>query len=147
VSHADGDPHHLVRFVRAQTHAYAQALAEIKGGRQQSHWMWYIFPQFDGLGISSTSRQYAVKSVQEAGAYLAHPVLGPRLAACAEAVLRLDGLSSAAIFGSPDDMKLRSCATLFAFVSPDHSVFHRIIDKYFHGKPDDRTLRLIQAGR
>jgi uncharacterized protein (DUF1810 family) len=106
--------------------------------------MWYIFPQFDGLGISSTSKYYSVKSVAEAEAYLAHPVLGPRLVECAETVLRVHGLSAVDIFGSPDDMKLRSCATLFAFVSPEGSVFHRLIDKYFLGEQDDRTLRLIR---
>jgi uncharacterized protein (DUF1810 family) len=104
--------------------------------------MWYVFPQFDGLGFSWTSRQYAIKSVAEAEAYLAHPVLGPRLVECAEAALGVVDRTAAEIFGSPDDMKLRSCATLFASVSPEGSVFHRILDRYFHGEPDGRTLRL-----
>ena len=138
-----GDPYNLGRFVEAQEEDYEQALSEIGSGRKRSHWMWYMFPQFEGLGISWTSRRYSVKSVAEAEAYLAHPVLGPRLVECAEAALRIEGLSAIEIFGSPDDMKLRSCATLFACVSSEGSVFHRMIDKYFHGERDDRTLQLI----
>jgi uncharacterized protein (DUF1810 family) len=107
--------------------------------------MWYVFPQFDGLGFSPTSRRYAIKSVAEAQAYLAHPVLGPRLTECAEAALRVEGRSALEVFGSPDDMKLRSCATLFAHVSPAGSVFERLLSKYFDGERDDRTLRLIGA--
>ena len=117
-----GDPHDLGRFVEAQRDDYEQALAEIRGGRKRSHWMWYIFPQYDGLGSSSTSRRYAIKSVAEAEAYLRHPVLGPRLVDCAEAVVGVEGRSAHDIFGSPDDLKLRSSATLFACVSPPGSV-------------------------
>src|SRR5262245_11158142 len=124
------DPHNLLRFVRAQTGDYEQALAEIRAGTKRSHWMWYVFPQFEGLGSSSTARHYAVKSREEAAAYLAHPILGPRLMECAEAVLQIKDRSALEIFGSPDDMKLRSSATLFAQVSPEGSVFQRIIDKY-----------------
>jgi uncharacterized protein (DUF1810 family) len=97
--------------------------------------MWYVFPQFEGLGISATSRRYAVKSVSEARAFLAHPVLGPRLLECAEAVLDVDGRTAMEIFGDPDNMKLQSCATLFASLSPADSVFHRLIEKYFKGRP------------
>jgi uncharacterized protein (DUF1810 family) len=140
------DPHHLQRFVLAQEHDYDEALAEIRRGRKRSHWMWYVFPQFEGLGSSETSRRYAIKSLAEAAAYLAHAVLGPRLIECTEAVLALDGLSASEIFGSPDDMKLRSCATLFAHVSAGGSVFHRLLDQYFQGDPDDRTLQLIAQG-
>jgi uncharacterized protein (DUF1810 family) len=140
-----GDSYDLGRFVRAQQDDYEQALAEIRSGRKQSHWMWYIFPQVEGLGISSTSRLYAIKSLAEAAAYLAHPVLGPRLRACAEAALQVDGLSAFEIFGSPDDMKLRSSATLFASVSPEGSVFHRILEKFFDGERDGRTLSLLRA--
>jgi len=136
-------PHDLARFVRAQEGDYARALAEIRGGRKRTHWMWYVFPQFDGLGVSPTSRHYSVKSVEEAHAYLQHPVLGPRLVECAELLLAIDGASALDILGSPDDMKLRSCATLFAHVSPGRSVFHRVIDKYFGGQPDWRTLALM----
>jgi uncharacterized protein (DUF1810 family) len=141
----DGDPHDLGRFVRAQEGDCERALAEIRAGRKQSHWMWYIFPQFDGLGFSPTSRHYAIKSLAEARAYLAHPVLGPRLAECAEAALGVEGRSALEVFGSPDDLKLRSCATLFAHVSPAGSVFERLLDRYFNGERDDRTLRLIGA--
>ncbi|MCU1382777.1 MAG: hypothetical protein JWL71_1474 [Acidobacteria bacterium] len=137
------DPYDLERFVRAQEDDYEVALSEIRRGRKQSHWMWYIFPQFEGLGISATSKRYAVKSVAEARAFLAHPVLGPRLLQCADAVVRLDRLSAVDIFGDPDNVKLQSCATLFASVSPAGSVFHRLIDKYFDGQLDARTLRLI----
>jgi uncharacterized protein (DUF1810 family) len=141
------DPYNLGRFVQAQEKDYEQALSEIRRGRKRSHWMWYIFPQFEGLGGSWASKLYSVKSVAEARAYLAHPVLGPRLVECAEAALRVEGLSAVEIFGSPDDMKLRSCATLFGFASSEGSVFHRVIDKYFHGQRDDRTLALIGMAR
>ena len=141
------DPHDLGRFVESQEGDYEQALAEIRGGRKRSHWMWYIFPQYDGLGFSPTSRRYAIKSLAEAEAYLRHPVLGPRLVACAEAALAVEGRSASEIFDSPDDMKLRSCATLFARVSPAGSVFERLLDKYFRGQPDEKTLRLIGAAR
>ncbi len=106
-----GDPHNLNRFVEAQEVNYEQALAEVKSGRKQSHWMWYVFPQFDGLGFTSTSQRYSIKSVAEANAYLSHPTLGPRLIAIATAALSVEGRSADEIFGSPDDMKLKSCAT------------------------------------
>ena len=137
------DPHDLARFVRAQEHDYEQAMSEIRSGRKRSHWMWYTFPQLDGLGFSSTSRQYAIKSLAEADAYLRHPVLGPRLLESCQAALGLEGRSALAVFGSPDDMKLRSCATLFARVSPADSVFQRILDRYFGGEPDNKTLALL----
>jgi uncharacterized protein (DUF1810 family) len=105
--------------------------------------MWFVFPQIDGLGFSATTQHFAIKSLDEARAYLAHPVLGPRLSECAEAVLAVTARSATEIFGSPDDMKLRSCATLFAAVSPAGSPFHRIIDRYFDGRPDPRTLALF----
>ena len=137
------DPCDLERFVRAQEDDFEQALAEIKAGWKRSHWMWYIFPQIDGLAFSSTSKYYAIKSIEEARAYLAHPVLGPRLRACAETVLAVEGLSASEIFGSPDDLKLRSCATLFACVMPPGSVFERILVKYYGGVRDWKTLRLL----
>jgi uncharacterized protein (DUF1810 family) len=108
--------------------------------------MWYIFPQFAGLGTSPTARRYAIRSIEDAEAYLRHPVLGARLMECAQATLDVDGRSALEIFGSPDDLKLRSCATLFAAVSTPGSVFDRLIDKYFRGEPDERTLRLIGRG-
>ena len=141
------DPYNLTRFVQAQEADYDQALTEIRAGAKRSHWMWYVFPQFVGLGSSPTSRNYAIKSREEAEAYLAHPILGPRLIECAEAALQIEGHSAVQIFGSPDDMKLRSSATLFAAVSSGGSVFHRLIDKYFDGKQDVRTLELISQAR
>jgi len=137
-----GDPYDLRRFVDAQADAFERALAELQRGQKRTHWMWYIFPQFDGLGFSSTSTRYSIKSIAEAKAYLCHPVLGPRLMECAEAVVRIEGRSAFEIFGSPDDVKLRSCATLFACVSPVGSVFDRLLGKYFHGERDGKTLRL-----
>jgi uncharacterized protein (DUF1810 family) len=142
-----GDPHNLNRFVQAQESDYEQALSEIRSGRKQSHWMWYIFPQFEGLGFSSTSRRYAIKSTAEARAYLSHPILGPRLLECVEAALRVEGRPAYEIFGSPDDMKLKSCATLFASVSPAGSVFDRLLDKYYQGERDDKTLGLLGIAR
>jgi uncharacterized protein (DUF1810 family) len=139
------DPYDLMRFVEAQQSDYERALAEIQGGHKRSHWMWYIFPQFAGLGMSSMSQQYAIKSVAEARAYLDHPLLGLRLRECAEAVVRVDGRSALAIFGSPDDIKLQSCATLFATVLPAESVFERLLVKYFDGKPDAKTLALLDV--
>jgi uncharacterized protein (DUF1810 family) len=113
------DPHDLNRFVQAQAGVYEQALAEVRAGRKRSHWMWFVFPQVDGLGSSSMARRYAIRSRAEAEAYLAHPVLGPRLVECAEAAAAVPGPASALdVFGSPDDLKLRSSATLFACVSP-----------------------------
>lgn len=141
-----GDPHNLKRFEDAQADDYDQALAEIKAGRKRSHWMWYVFPQVDGLGSSSMAKQYAIKSIDEARAYLDHPVLGPRLREIARAVLEVEGKSARDIFGSPDDLKLRSSATLFSAVSIDDPVFERLLDKYFPGDRDARTLQIIGLG-
>ena len=141
------DPYNLARFVEAQRRDYERALSEIEAGRKQSHWMCFVFPQFEGLGSSPTSRHYAIRSEAEAAAYLAHPVLGSRLIECAEAALGLEGRSAHDVFGSPDDMKLRSCATLFGSVSPVGSVFHRLLEKWFEGKPDARTVRLVESAR
>lgn len=140
---AADDPHDLSRFLDAQAGSYETALAEIRRGQKRSHWMWFIFPQYAGLGISTTSQRYAIKSVAEAEAYLNHPVLGRRLLECAEASLRVEGRSAQQILGSPDDMKLKSSATLFAHVSPAGSVFERVLDRYFDGERDGRTLRLL----
>ena len=139
------DPYDLERFVRAQTDDYELALSEIMSGRKRSHWMWYIFPQIEGLGSSAMSRQYAIKSRAEARAYLDHALLGPRLLACVEALLGLEGRSAEQIFGFPDDRKLRSCATLFASVSPSGSVFDRLLEKYFQGERDAATLRWMAS--
>ena len=141
-SGAASDPFNLRRFVDAQEEGYAQALGEIRRGRKQSHWMWYVFPQFYGLGSSPMSREYSIKSLDEAAAYLDHPVLGSRLLECGHAALGIEGRSAEDIFGHPDDMKLRSCATLFAGVSPPGSVFHRLLDRFYEGERDERTLAL-----
>jgi uncharacterized protein (DUF1810 family) len=137
------DPFGLRRFVQAQDADYERALSEIRSGRKRTHWMWYIFPQFDGLAFSSTSQYYAIKSLAEARAYLDHPILGPRLLACAEAVVGVEGRSAREIFGSPDDLKLRSCATLFARVLPPGSVFERLLAKYYRGERDSKTVQLL----
>jgi uncharacterized protein (DUF1810 family) len=137
------DPYDLNRFLRAQEGDYEQALLEIKSGRKRSHWMWYIFPQIDGLASSETSKYFSIKSLEEARAYLDHPVLGPRLRECAEAAIQVENRSAAEIFGFPDDLKLRSCATLFACVMPAGCVFDRLLAKYYQAERDGNTLRLL----
>jgi uncharacterized protein (DUF1810 family) len=137
------DPHNLSRFIEAQEQSYPVALAELQRGRKRSHWMWYIFPQLSGLGRSATAQYYAIKSLAEARDYLDHPVLGPRLVECAETVMVIQGRTAHEILGSPDDMKLRSCATLFACVAPEGAVFERLLDQYFQGERDEQTLRLL----
>ena len=137
------DPHDLNRFVQAQEPIYERALAEIGRGRKDSHWMWFVFPQFDGLAKSSTAQFYAIKSGEEARAYLAHPTLGARLTECAHAAFGLAGRSAQQIFGSPDDLKFKSCLTLFETVAPPHSVFARLLEKYYQGERDERTLELL----
>jgi uncharacterized protein (DUF1810 family) len=137
-------PFDLERFVHAQAALYEDALAEIRAGRKRSHWMWFIFPQFAGLGFSATSQHFAIRSREEAEAYLAHSLLGSRLTECAGALLDVKGKTAEQIFGEVDAMKLRSSATLFAAVSPPASAFHRIIDQYFAGVPDDATLTLMR---
>jgi uncharacterized protein (DUF1810 family) len=134
----------LDRFVRAQEDEYARALNEIRTGRKRSHWMWYIFPQIAGLAFSQTSLHYAIRNAGEAHAYLDHPILGPRLLECMDSLLRLEGQSAARIFGAPDDLKLRSCATLFASVSPPGSPFERVLEKYYSGVPDAKTLQRLE---
>jgi uncharacterized protein (DUF1810 family) len=139
------DPHELDRFVQAQRGVYERALAELRQGRKLSHWMWFIFPQFAGLGRSSTAELYAIQSRAEAQAYLAHPLLGPRLIACMEALLAVEGLTASQIFGYPDDLKLRSCATLFAQIAGPQSAFTQVLDRYYGGQADEQTLRLLTA--
>jgi len=136
------DPFDLERFVQAQAPDYDQALSELRDGEKLSHWMWYIFPQIEGLGHSSTSRRYSITSAAEARTYLDHRILGPRLRECAAVVNGIVGRSAHEIFGSPDDMKLRSCMTLFARVSGDN-VFEQVLWKYFNGQHDNETLRLL----
>jgi uncharacterized protein (DUF1810 family) len=141
------DPHDLGRFVAAQAGVHATALAELRAGRKRSHWMWFVFPQLAGLGSSAMARRYAIAGAAEARAYLEHPVLGARLVECAEALLAVEGRSAREIMGSPDDLKLRSCATLFARVAPPGSAFERLIDRYYGGEEDAATLRLLAARR
>ena len=136
------DPYDLSRFVDAQAPDYDRALSELRAGEKRSHWMWYVFPQLEGLGLSPMSRRYSIKSAAEAKAYLDHPLLGSRLRECFTALNALTGRSAHEIFGSPDDLKLRSCATLFAHVSGE-KIFTAIIEKYFDGEQDERTLRLL----
>jgi uncharacterized protein (DUF1810 family) len=140
----DGDdPFHLRRFTSAQAGCYDRVLAELQSGQKRTHWMWFIFPQIDGLGHSPTAKHYAIKSLEEARQYLNHPVLGTRLLACAAAVLGIEGRSITDIFGYPDDLKLVSSMTLFACVAPPGSVFARVLDKYCQGERDVRTLHLL----
>lgn len=135
------DRYDLARFLDAQQDAYDAALREIKGGQKRTHWMWFVFPQIEGLGHSAMARRYAIRSLGEARAFLAHPVLGARLIEIAEATVALPGTSAHEIFGSPDDMKLKSCATLFALASPTGSVFERVLDRFFAGEGDMETVR------
>lgn len=137
------DEFQLQRFVDAQARNYAEALAELKRGRKTTHWIWYVFPQIAGLGSSPTAQTYAIGSLAEARAYLAHPVLGPRLRDCVAAVLDVDGRTAHEIFGSPDDLKLRSSLTLFAEAAPDEPLFREALAKYYAGKPDPRTLEKL----
>lgn len=135
----------LSRFVEAQATTYQTALAELRRGRKASHWMWFVFPQIQGLGPSPTARLYAIADLAEARAYLDHPVLGPRLLEVVTAINALPGDDAHAVFGSPDDLKLRSCLTLFQAAAPDEPVFGQALAKYFGGAPDPRTLERLAA--
>jgi uncharacterized protein (DUF1810 family) len=137
----------LERFVEAQAPVYDQALRELRAGRKQSHWMWFVFPQIAGLGHSAMAQTYAIQSLEEARAYLVHPVLGPRLRECCQAVMNVQGKSAHDIFGSPDDLKFRSCLTLFARAAPDQRLFHDLLEKYFGGEADHATLELLARGK
>lgn len=134
--------HDLESFLTAQAPIYDQVVTELASGRKRTHWMWFIFPQIAGLGMSETSRRYAIRDLDEARAYLAHPILGARLQQCAKLVLDVRNRTAHEIFGSPDDLKLHSCATLFAQVSPPKSVFHQVLDRFFGGEEDTRTTAL-----
>ncbi|MDJ0679200.1 MAG: DUF1810 domain-containing protein [Xenococcaceae cyanobacterium MO_167.B52] len=140
---SSNDPFELSRFINAQNSIYDRVLAELKRGYKQSHWMWYIFPQLDGLAQSSKSKYYAIKSQEEAVAYLNHPILGLRLLECANIVYKMEGKTASEIFGYPDDLKLKSSMTLFSTVASE-SVFLNIINKYFQGKKDTKTLQLLK---
>jgi uncharacterized protein (DUF1810 family) len=135
--------YNLERFITAQETDYAIALSEIKDGRKQSHWMWYVFPQVLGLGYTSTSILYAIKDLDEAAAYLQHDILGRRLIEICNALLSLETNDAHQIFGSPDNMKLRSSMTLFALVPGADTVFQSVLNKFFNGRKDDKTLQLL----
>ena len=141
------DPFDLNRFLEAQEGVYAHALAELRTGRKTSHWMWFVFPQIDGLGRSSTARRYAIKSLDEARAYLAHPTLGARLRECTAVVLGVSGRSASEIFGHPDDIKFRSSMTLFERAATDASLFAAALDTYYAGRRDAATLDILGAAR
>ena len=138
------DPYQLQRFITAQTEDYASALDELRRGRKESHWIWYIFPQVAGLGHSSMARKYAIQSREEAIAYLNHPVLGSRLRECCEALLIHRGKRVEDIMGYPDDLKLRSSMTLFAVVSGGDSIFRTVLDAFYSGQMDERTIALLE---
>lgn len=139
------DAFELSRYIEAQDAGgtYRQALSELRGGAKRSHWMWFVFPQIAGLGMSPTSRKYAITSLAEARAYLAHPVLGPRLLDCARAVLAVNGRSAEQIFGSIDARKMHSSSTLFLRAAPAEPVFQQLLDKYYGGQPDAATDRIL----
>ena len=134
------DRYQLQRFLDAQAPVYATVCDELRAGRKRSHWMWFIFPQLQGLGSSATAQHFAIASLDEARAYLAHPVLGARLRECAALVAAVDGRSIEDIFGYPDDMKFRSSMTLFSQAALDEAVFAQCLEKYFGGEPDKLTL-------
>lgn len=133
----------LQRFIDAQNESYVRALEEIKAGRKRSHWMWFIFPQLKGLGRSSASMFYGINGLDEAREYLAHPILGERLREISQVLLQLATNDANAVFGSPDDMKLRSCMTLFDNISPN-DIFADVLDKYFDGQRDCKTLSIVR---
>jgi uncharacterized protein (DUF1810 family) len=139
------DPHRLQRFVAAQDEAntYAHALSELRAGRKTSHWMWLVFPQIAGLGHSPTAVAYAIASLAEARAYLAHPLLGPRLLDCTRALMQVEGSSAEEILGGIDAIKLRSSMTLFAHAAPSEPLFRQVLDRYFDGVADEATEQLL----
>jgi uncharacterized protein (DUF1810 family) len=138
------DNSELGRFLSAQERDYPTALAEMRQGRKQRHWMWYIFPQIQGLGHSSMAQHYAIRDLAEAKEYLAHPVLGSRLVEISRVLLTLPGNNAIVVMGSPDDMKLRSCMTLFSMVSGADAVFSDVLAKFFKSKPDERTVEIAR---
>jgi uncharacterized protein (DUF1810 family) len=138
------DPFDLRRFVDAQQDTHAQAVRELAAGRKTSHWMWFVFPQLRGLGHSQMATRFGITSLDEARAYLAHALLGPRLEECVQLTLRIDGRSITDILGPPDDMKFRSCMTLFEAAAPTRTMFAEALQKYFAAIPDARTLELLR---
>lgn len=137
------DGSNLDKFVKAQSADYATALREIRNGRKRSHWIWYIFPQMQGLGMSHMANYYGIRDLEEAKDYIAHPVLGPRLIEISQALLELDSSDPGAVMGFPDDLKLCSSMTLFELAAPEEKVFSRVLDKFYHGRRDSNTLRIL----
>jgi uncharacterized protein (DUF1810 family) len=137
------EPYDLQRFVHAQDRMYDTVIDELRGGRKRSHWIWFVFPQLRGLGRSPTALQYGITSLDEARAYLAHEVLGPRLRECARLVAAIDGRSVGDIFGFPDDLKVRSSMTLFARATDDNADFVAVLDKFYNGEEDPVTVELL----
>ena len=137
------DPFDLQRFIDAQRSSYAQAMAELRAGRKHSHWMWYVLPQLRGLGLSGMAQRYGIASMDEARAYLGHPVLGARLRECVAAMNALPGSNARQVLGSIDALKFRSCLTLFGVVAPEEDLFQAALDKFYAGKPDPQTLELL----
>ena len=134
----------LTRFLDAQNQLFLKALEEIKNGKKETHWMWFVFPQITGRELSETAKFYSISDLEEAAAYLAHPVLGKHLIEITEALLKIDGKTATEIFGTPDDMKLRSCMTLFSKVQNTNPVFETVLNKYFHGLPDEYTQEILE---
>jgi uncharacterized protein (DUF1810 family) len=139
------DPHDLIRFLRAQNPMYDQILTELRAGKKEGHWIWFIFPQLRGLGFSPKAEEFGISSSLEAAAYLRHPILGPRLRECAQLVLSVEGRTIRQILGRPDDMKIRSSMTLFRSITPHERVFDDVLQKYFAGEPDMLTLERLSA--
>lgn len=137
------DPFDLQRFIDAQSGTFERARAELLAGRKTTHWMWFVFPQIEGLGQSAMAQRYAISSLDEARAYLEHPILGQRLVECTQILSRLEGKSARDVFGYPDDLKLRSSLTLFARAAPDEPVFEQALAKYYDGVPDPMTLERL----
>ncbi len=139
------DLFNLVRFIEAQEPVYARVCSELRQGRKVSHWMWFVFPQIEGLGRSGMARKFAISSLEEARAYLDHPVLGPRLWECTRLVCQISETTIQEIFGSPDDMKFRSCMTLFSRADGDDGIFQEALNKFCSGEPDELTLERIRG--
>jgi uncharacterized protein (DUF1810 family) len=146
-SSGGADPFDLRRFVDAQDHVYDTVLAELRNGAKRSHWIWFVFPQLRGLGHSATAQQYGISSLDEARAYLAHPLLGPRLRECSRLVAAIDGRSVDQIFGWPDNLKVRSSMTLFAHATDDDAEFRAVLDKFYDGEDDSATVELLSTAR
>lgn len=147
LSSKDADPYDLQRFVDAQDRVYDAVLAELRGGRKRSHWIWFVFPQLRGLGRSPTAMRFGIASLDEARAYLAHPVLGPRLRECVRLVALIEGRSVDDIFGWPDNLKVRSSMTLFTWATNDNAEFRAVLDKFYNGEDDPDTVELLSTAR